>query len=90
LPIVAGLVASGVSAGWALAQPTDNIGEDLAEILLHNGCEMGIDAAGKALEAKGLGAGDFDAQYRSLGKGDYIVWKEKTGRIRLVNWGSCK
>ncbi|WP_347313017.1 hypothetical protein [Defluviimonas sp. SAOS-178_SWC] len=73
----------------ALAQPKNHLAEPLAQIFIANGCEMAEQAAADALVADGWFASDFQVQAVALGNDGYLV-ATPGGRLKLVNWGSCK
>jgi hypothetical protein len=78
-----------LAPGLAAAQPTNHIGEPLANIMLRNGCEMQESAASEALRSEGYDISDFQAQVMALNRGGYLVSGDAQGALRLVKWGAC-
>lgn len=72
----------------ALAQPTNHIGEPLAQVMIEAGCILTEEEAAAGLERKGYGIGDLQAQVTALLNGRYIG-SASGGRWKLQNWPPC-
>ena len=84
-----GLFASLHMSGQAAAQPENHIGEAMAEIMLEAGCTMEESAIAAAMQARGLGTSDFQAQAMALQRGGYLTSDDGGRTLRLTGWGAC-
>lgn len=84
------IVVAVIAASPAVsAQPTNHIGEPMAEMLLNNGCKMSEPNLAAAMEAAGWHISDFQAQVLALYRGGYVM-KAADGRLQLTGWGNCE
>ena len=87
--LVIGLLAAPQLAAPAAAQPKNHIGEQLANIMIAEGCEMKQQDAGDKMLADGFHISDAQAQMTALHRGGYLTSNDGGETLRLVDWPPC-
>ena len=75
-------------AAAAAAQPSNHIGEPLAQIMVRHGCAMAEGDIAEAMRAEGYVTSDFQAQVLALYRGGHLV-SAPDGALKLVKWEPC-
>ena len=85
--LMAALVLS-ACAGMAGAKPTNHIGDQMAEILIGQGCRMNENDLAVAMRNAGHTVSDHQAQVIALYRGGYLT-APSPSELQLINWDDC-
>lgn len=77
-----------VSASTLRAQPSNHIGEPLANVMIAAGCALTETEVVAGLEQIGYGISDYQAQVLSLYNSGFLGRLED-GRLQLRDWPPC-
>lgn len=70
------------------AAPTNHIGEEMAEIMIANGCRMKEEDLAVAMRNAGHPISDYQARVIALWRGGYMSAPTPKD-LQLINWDEC-